>query len=239
MKKINVCIIDDEIAAAENIQILLETYCPDVSVIGIAHSISTGFQMLKSNQPDLVFLDISMPPEGTGFDLLEMIPKRDFHVIFVTAHEQYGLKAIKQRAFDYLLKPIDYKELIQTMNQFSDSFVPKKNKPPILTDQIISLPTEDGTHIIKQSEILFCKASGSYTEFHLDKRVPIVISKPLKFAESILEMDIFKRVHRSYIINPNFITKINKEDGGNVFLGDHQIPISKKYCEDILNLVKS
>ncbi|MGB1003480.1 MAG: LytR/AlgR family response regulator transcription factor [Salibacteraceae bacterium] len=238
MKTINVAIIDDEIAAAENIQILLDSYCKWVNIVGMAHSIPSGFQLISKSKPDLVFLDISMPPEGTGFDLLDMFPNRDFHVIFVTAHEQYGLKAIKKRAFDYILKPIDYKELIQSMSQFSDAFIPKKSKHQILTNQIITLPTEDGTHIIKQKDLIFCKASGSYTEFHIINRNPIVISKPLKFAESILEMNTFKRVHRSFIINPNFITKINKEDGGSVFLNCHQIPVSKKYCEDILKLVK-
>lgn len=239
MKNINVVIIDDEIAAAENISILLDSYCPEFKVIGVEHSIKLGYQMIKSKNPDLVFLDISMPPEGTGFDLLDMFPKRDFHVIFVTAHEEFGLKAIKERAFDYLLKPIDYKELIQTMNQFMDMYGNSHEQNAVLIDKSISLPTDDGTHIIKQKEILYCKASGSYTEFHVEHRPPIIISRPLKFAETILDMNSFKRVHRSYIINPNFITKINKEDGGSVLLNNSQIPVSKNYCDDIWELVKS
>lgn len=85
---------------------------------------------------------------------------------------------------------------------------------------------------------MFCKASGSYTEFHIKDRNSIIISKPLKFAETILDMHQFKRVHRSYIINPSFITKIHKEDGGSAFLNEHQIPISKNYVDDIINLVK-
>ena len=115
MKKINALIIDDEIAAAENISILLDTFCPEINVVEITHSISKGFQSIKKNNPDLIFLDISMPPEGTGFDLLDMLPNRNFHVIFVTAHDQYALKAIKQRAFDYLLKPIDSDDLEETI----------------------------------------------------------------------------------------------------------------------------
>ena len=81
------------------------------------------------------------------------------------------------------------------------------------------------------------KASGSYTEYHIINRTPIIISKPLKYAESILDTSIFKRIHRSYIINPSYITKLNKEDGGTVFLGKVQIPVSKNYCEDVFNLI--
>lgn len=237
MSKIKAVIIDDEIAAAENINILLDTYVSEIEVLGMEHSIPSGFKMIKSLKPDLVFLDISMPPEGTGFDLLDMFPNRDFHVIFVTAHEEFGLKAIKKRAFDYLLKPIDYKELIQTMNQFIDAHKPviesKKNKQPTT----ISLPTEDGTYIIKQVDLMFCKASGSYTEYHIKDRNPILISKPLKYAESILNMSNFKRVHRSFIINPKYIHKLSKEDGGTIEIGEIQIPVSKKYCENLESLV--
>ncbi|MFT6323143.1 MAG: two-component system LytT family response regulator [Halieaceae bacterium] len=235
MKKINALIIDDEIAAAENISILLDTFCPEINVVEIAHSISKGFQSIKKNNPDLIFLDISMPPECTGFDLLDMLPNRNFHVIFVTAHDQYALKAIKQRAFDYLLKPIDYKELIQVINQFVMTHGVKKNT--VASQKIISLSTDDGTHIIKQKDILYCKASGSYTEYHLQNRNPIIISKSLKHAETIVDMSLLKRVHRSYIINTEHIVKVSKEDGGSVFIGNTQIPVSRKYCSDILSLV--
>lgn len=237
MNNIRVVIIDDEIAAAENIQILLDAYCPEVTTLAMAHSIPTGFQLIKKHQPDLVFLDISMPPEGTGFDLLDMFPNRNFHVIFVTAHQEYGLKAIKKRAFDYLLKPIDYKELVQTMGQFIASFGKTQFPTSVLGEPTIKLSTDSGIHIVKQSQILYCKASGSYTEIHIKDKSPILISKSLKFAETQLDMSIFKRIHRSFIVNPGFITKINKEDGGSIFLEEVQIPISKNYCEDVFALI--
>ncbi len=235
MKKIKTIIIDDEIAAAENIQILLENYCPEMEVMGMEHSISKSYKLIKDTNPDLIFLDISMPPEGTGFDLLEMFPHRKFHVIFVTAHQEYSLKAIKQRAFDYLLKPIDYKELIQTVGQFSQTF----STPPssVSSQPIINLATDDGTHIVKQKDIIYCRASGSYTEFFIQGRSNIIISKPLKFAESQLDMNQFKRVHRSFIINPQYITKITKEDGGSVFLDEVEISVSKNYCQNVFDLV--
>ena len=235
MNKISAIIIDDEIASAENISILLDSYCPEVTVLGMAHSISSGIKAIKQLKPNLVFLDISMPPEGTGFDLLEMFPNRDFHVIFVTAHEQYGLKALKEHAFDYLLKPIDYKELIKTIDQFIQ--VHFSSKPKLENNQVITLATDEGIHVVNPDEILFCKASGSYTEFHLKEKPTILISKPLKFAESILTTSNFKRIHRSYLINANAISKFTKEDGGFVFINDISIPVSKNYYESIYDLL--
>ena len=236
MSKISAVIIDDEFAAAENISILLDTYCPEVGILGMAHSISEGIQTIKKLKPNLVFLDISMPPEGTGFDLLDMFPNRDFHVVFVTAHEQYSLKAIKERTFDYLLKPIDYKELITTINHlieihFSNSSNSDKN-------QVITLSTDEGVHVIHTNDILFCKASGSYTEFHLKEKPTILISKPLKYAESILTSSNFKRVHRSYLINTAAISKFTKEDGGFVFIDSHSIPVSKNYYASIYEMLE-
>lgn len=235
MSKINAVIIDDEFAAAENISILLDSYCPEVTVLGMAHSISEGIQTIKKLKPNLVFLDISMPPEGTGFDLLNMFPKRDFHVVFVTAHEQFSLKAIKERAFDYLLKPIDYKELLITINQISEIHFSDNSSTE--NNQVITLATDEGIHVIQSKDILFCKASGSYTEFHIKNKPTILISKPLKYAESILKGSNFKRVHRSFLINTLAVTKLSKEDGGFVFFDDISIPISRNYFENIYDII--
>jgi two-component system LytT family response regulator len=237
MNKITTVIIDDEVAAAENISILLENYCPEVSVLGMAHSISSGIKMVKNLSPDLVFLDISMPPEGTGFDFLEMFPNRNFHVVFVTAYEEYSLKAIKQHAFDYILKPIDYKELTKTISHYLQLHGPKYEAKKT-TQDYITLSTEEGTHVINPEQISFCKASGSYTEFHFKDRPTILISKPLKFAENLLTSNSFKRVHRSYLVNSKMVTKFTKEDGGFICINDVSIPVSKNYFENIIDILK-
>lgn len=226
-------IIDDEIAAAENINIILESYCPEVNVLGVANSISDGIKLVKSKNPDIVFLDISMPPEGTGFDFLAVFPNRNFHVIFVTAYDQYSLQAIKEHAFDYILKPIDFKEIIKTIDQYKQIVKAKYNSKK---QETIALSTEEGTHIIQVSDILFCKASGSYTEYHIQHRNPILISKTLKNAESKLTDPRFIRVHRSYLINSNMVSKFTKEDGGTIFIQDNVIPVSKKYVNNLNDL---
>ncbi len=234
MKKISSVIIDDEFAAIENIEILLSDYCPEIEVVGTANSISEGIKIVKSTSPELVFLDISMPPEGTGFDFLEMFPTRDFHVVFVTAHEEFSLKAIKQHAFDYLLKPIDYKELVKTVDQFQAHY--KKTKK-IAPSEIIKLSTDQGVHVIKTDQVLFCKASGSYTEIHIKNRNPILISKSLKFAENKLFSPQFKRIHRSYVVNTAEITRFTKEDGGFVCIGNEMIPVSKNYFNNLSDIL--
>lgn len=226
-------IIDDEIAAAENINIILESYCPEVNVLGVANSISDGIKLVKSKNPDIVFLDISMPPEGTGFDFLAVFPNRNFHVIFVTAYDQYSLQAIKEHAFDYILKPIDFKEIIKTIDQYKQIVKAKHNSKK---QETIALSTEEGTHIIQVDDILFCKASGSYTEYHIQHRNPILISKTLKNAESKLTDPRFIRVHRSYLINSNMVSKFTKEDGGTIFIQDNIIPVSKKYVNNLNDL---
>jgi two-component system LytT family response regulator len=236
MSSINALIIDDEFAAAENINILLDSYCPEITVVGKANSITQGIKMIKQLKPNLIFLDISMPPEGTGFDLLDTFPVRDFHVIFVTAYDKYSLQAIKEHAFDYLLKPIDYKELIRSVNDFVIQF--SLGKPIENKESVITLATDEGIHVIHPQEILFCKASGSYTEFHIQNKPTIVISKSLKFAESILVTSNFKRVHRSYLINSKSITKLTKEDGGYVYINEVAIPVSKNYFENLYQILE-
>lgn len=234
--EIKATILDDEFAAAENIKILLSNYCPEITITGMAHSITDGIKMVKKHQPDLVFLDISMPPEGTGFDFLAMFPNRDFHVIFITAYEQYSLKALKEHAFDYILKPIDFKDLVKSIDQFKSIHF-RNQTPQEAPKKTITLSTDQGVHVVPSNDILFCKASGSYTEFHICDRSPIIISKPLKYAESLLTANQFKRVHRSYLINSDKISKFTKEDGGFVYIGEEVIPVSKKYYDNLYDLI--
>lgn len=235
MKRKSTVIIDDEFVAAENIALLLETYCPEIEVVGIATSIAEGIKKIKALTPDLVFLDISMPPEGTGFDLLTVFPDRNFSVIFVTAYEEYAIQAIKARAFDYILKPVDYKELMRSVANLKMS---KSHERSNLKETIV-LPTEEGTHIIKVEEILYCKASGSYTTFYLENGTSILLSKPLKYVEEALKNEVFERVHRSFIINLNRVTKVFKQDGGYVEIDKAMIPLSKGYGKSILSLFQS
>ena len=235
MEKINVVIVDDEILAAENMVLLLDTYCPEVTITGIANSISEAVVLIRKLQPELVFLDISMPPEGTGFDLLELFPNRNFHVIFATAYEKYSMKAIKEHAFDYIVKPINYKDLVKAIEDFTAVHRNKKTIAPILHKNI-TIKTEGEVHIIPQNTILYCKAEGSYTAFYIENDKPLVLSKPLKYAVELLDKNLFERCHRSYLINLSKVRKIIKKEGGYVQISDDMIPIGRQHYAKIMSL---
>jgi two-component system LytT family response regulator len=238
MNKLKVVIIDDEYAAAENIHLIISNYCEDLNVMGMAHSISEGIKLVRKVNPDLVFLDISMPPEGTGFDFLDLVPDRTFDVIFVTAHEEFSLQAIKKHAFDYILKPVDYRDLIKSVTQFTNKFYANKpaNAQPNGDATRVKLPTEEGYHLIEKKNVIYCKASGSYTEFIIEDSSPILISKPLKYAERLLGGSPFVRIHRSYLVNTDRITKLIKQDGGYVEINGEQLPVSKNHHHEVFSL---
>lgn len=237
MNKIKTVIVDDEKSAIETLELLLDTYCPDVEIVGKASDVHSAVAIINKVKPELVFLDISISPDGYSFEILNMIPSRSFQIIFITAHAEYTMAALKQHAFDYILKPIDYREIIRAINELKQV---KTNMMKNDTQQdtgIIPLHTENYTHLVKDTDIKFCVANGSYTDFILEGETKITISKPLKYVESILNSRIFQRVHRSYIVNIQRISRISKADGGYIILDDNQIPVSKKFSEQLFSKI--
>lgn len=227
--QLSAIIIDDPSNTTNDLQNALTTYCPEIQLQGTAHNLQDGISLIKMVQPQLVFLDVLLSPTETGFDLLDLFPNRKFHVIFVTQHSQYGLQAIKYRVFDYILKPIDYKELtksIQVLKQIHFKPTPISTK-----SDVIMIPSLDGTHIIQPSDILYCKADGSYSVFKLVNNQRLVLSRSLKHAEALLTDERFKRVHRSFIINTNKVSKFYIQDGGFVKILKDKIPISKIFIQ--------
>lgn len=223
-------IIDDEIFAAKNLELLLTNYCPEVLNLGIAHTLKEGVKLIKTEKPQIVFLDISLSSVETGFDLLDLFPQKEFHVVFVTAFSDFGIEAIKRKAFDYILKPLDFKEIIKTVDDII-SLEKTINKP--LNKQLIAIPALDGTHLVASDNILFCEADGSYTVFHLTDDKKITLSRSIKNAEGLLGSSSFSRVHRSYIINLNKVTKLHFNDGGYAEVNKKLIPVSKNYMEKL------
>ena len=235
--QVNVVLVDDEEAALENLSHILGEYCPEVNILAAETSISGGIRSIKHHKPDLVFLDISMPPEGQGFDLLNAFPNRDFHVIFITAHEDHSLQAIKKHAFDYILKPVDYQEIVESVEHIKAWMKRSRAKVDGKSDSI-RLSTMEGVHILRPDQVLYCKANGSYTQVALEEGGSILVSKTLKSLESYLPQKGFFRVHRSYIVNINKVKRLLKKDGGFVEVTDGTlIPVSENYREDILDIL--
>ena len=221
-------IIDDEKNGREVMQLVLEKHLPQVQVIGTAKSVDTAVQSINEHQPDLVFLDVELNNQ-TGFDIFDRLEHRTFSVIFVTAHEEYAIEAIRSNAIDYLLKPIQIAELKgavakvlerraeQTKDDLQAILELAKKDTSVDYDRI-SIPTKNGFEFVLQEEIVYCESDSNYTVFHLANKSRLVASKTLKAFECKLNPDKFFRIHRSYIINLNRVRKYLSGKGGEVVM---------------------
>jgi len=204
-------IIDDEPDNVVVLSKLLQEFCPDVSVTGVAGNVLKAVAVIREMQPDLVFLDVEMP-YGNGFDILDRLRPVHFEVIFITAFNEYALKAIRYNALDYLLKPVNIGELqeavikvskhaqLKTFNQQLEDFLQNLKKQPLITDKI-ALPSASGVVFIPLKDIIRCEANRGYTIFTIKNRRKIISSKSVKEYEEILPGEVFFRVHNSHLVN--------------------------------------
>jgi two-component system LytT family response regulator len=231
-------LIDDEISNLENLRALLEKHCPQVIVLTTAQNVSDGVNAIEKYSPQLVFLDIQMGVQ-TGFDVLRLLPTRNFEVIFVTAYDQYGIQAVKFAALDYLLKPIDIEELINAVNKAEHKmatqiqtsqldFLLQQLKKPEPNLSKIALQMQSEIRYVTLSEIIRCEADNTYTHFFLSNGEKILVSKSLKEYADLLRPSGFLRTHQSHLVNPNYVKSWLKEDGGVLLLvSGEKIPVSK------------
>jgi two-component system LytT family response regulator len=207
-------IIDDEANNVENLRSLLHKHFPAIKVVATANNADQGLSLIDSHKPDLIFLDIQMPVKN-GFDMLKAISKIDFEIIFVTAFDQYGIQAIKFSALDYLLKPIDVKELTDAIRKAEDRITAKQKNSNIwnLMDYLksgpkaspkIALPTLKEIQFVPVHEIVRCEASDNYTTFYLQNRESILVCKTLKEFAELLTPHGFIRTHHSHLVNGQF-----------------------------------
>lgn len=248
MNKIKALIIDDEINNCENLKSILLRYCPEVEVTGLAHSAADGLELIISKQPELVFLDIQMPG-GSGFDLLESIKNPTFDVIFVTAHNQYAIKAIRLSAIDYLLKPVNILELKDAIKRVIDKRGHKNTANNLIQNYLenqqvspsnkkIALPTSERLLYVKIEDIVRCQGENNYTQFFLKDNKNVLVSKTLKEFEELLSDDGFLRVHQSHLINTKHVNSFEKRDGGYLKMSDgSNIGISRQRKEFVLSVL--
>jgi two-component system LytT family response regulator len=227
---INCIIIDDEPANIRVLKKLLLEFCPDTLVTGSASDADEGEKVITKLQPDLVFLDIEMP-YGNAFDLLDRLMPVKFEVIFVTAFNDYTLKAFKYSALDYLLKPVNIEELraavqkaserqrLRNTNQQLNNLLANLREPHPSSYKL-ALPSMEGLAFVPIDTITRCEASGGYTIFYLKTGEKILSAKNIKEYEEILPAATFIRVHNSHIINLMFIKKYHKGRGGYIEMDD-------------------
>jgi two-component system LytT family response regulator len=241
--KIRSIIVDDELIARNVLDNYLKKYCPSVEVIGQAQHIKEAVPMIQSLQPQLVFLDVEMP-FGNAFDILEACQDQKFETIFITAYAEYSMKALNRSAAYYILKPIDITELVTAVNKVQESILKAEefNRNRILLQNLklkpdqqqIVLPTLQGFDVIKTASITRLQAKGNFTEVYLTDGSFKLICKFLKHFDELLEMP-FIRIHRSFIVNLNFIKSYSKGSGGYVTLTDGaEIEVSSTYKEQLL-----
>ncbi|WP_205943316.1 LytR/AlgR family response regulator transcription factor [Pedobacter frigoris] len=237
----NLCcfILDDEQNAVETLSQLLGNYCPYLTITGSANSVKQALEFLADHVVDILFLDIKMQQE-TGFDLLKQLPEHKAHVIFVTAHDEYGIQAIKFSATDYLLKPVMPEELIAAVHKVGQQKSSQAEQLAMLlqsyrhqrdnTQKRIALPDQHEIRYVLIENIVCCGADNTYTSFYINgENKPIVVSKPISEYEQVLSVYGFIRIHQSWLINSTHIDSFKKADGGYLIMANRMsIPVSRQ-----------
>ena len=245
---IRAIILDDEHNSVETLQWKIENFCPQVKVIETFSDPIKGLEWLRSNEVDLVFLDIEMP-NLSGFDVLEAIENVTFDVIFTTAYDQYGIQAVKFSALDYLLKPVRNKELIDAVERFSNRTVktnPNMQIASLLQNlksesetgrpEKITLATKESLELVAPEEITYCESDSNYTMVYLADGRKKLISRTLRDFEEMLTRFNFFRPHNSFLVNMNEVREYVKTDGGYIVLKNKQkIPVSKSKRERLMD----
>ena len=244
---IKAIIIDDIEQARVTFKMDLEAYAKDVEVIAEASGVVEGAKLLKNTQPDILFLDVQMQ-DGSGFDLLDVLPEIKFKIIFITASDAHAIKAFRYAAIDYLLKPIDPDELMGALNKYRENQFNENENYRLLNDSLknyqkpherLALHSQDKINIVKISDILRCESSVNYTEFHFLNMKKLLVSKTLKEFEDLLTELGFYRVHQSHLVNTRFIKEYVKVEGGHLIMtDDSMVPVSTRKKPEVMKMLE-
>jgi len=241
-------LVDDEKHGRENLAGILAKYCPDVLVLGEANSVESAITFIQNETPDLIFLDIEMP-KANGFQLLEHLPEITFEVIFVTAYDNYAIKAIRFSAADYILKPINYKEVKAAVEKVMQRLKQKveNERMKVLQQNMyqpenprIGLPTGDRIEFVEVKNIIHCKGEGNYTHIYMEGQKRLLVAKTLVEFEELLTEYSFVRTHKSHLVNLKHVSAYLKTDGGMLQLSSgEKVAISRRRKDEVLKRLKS
>lgn len=246
---LRVAIIEDEEKTLQSICAILADYCENVQIAGTATSVSEAISLIKKAELDLVLSDINLP-DGDSFNIFEKLDNIDFKIIFITAFEEYALKAIKFSAFDYLVKPIDPLELIASIKKVQSQI--KKENAGLKMEALLSnvrnfsenlrkivLKTAESIFVVDVQDIVACESDGVYTKVFLKDKRKIMVSKVLKEYDELLNGSGFIRVHKSHLVNLNYIDRFNKAEGGYLVMKDgSEIPVSQRKRDKVITILE-
>lgn len=250
MKKIKTVIIDDNPHAILGLREDIARWFPDLEIVGEADGVVAGAKILRQLKPELLLLDIQMG-DGTGFDLLEIVPDLNFQLIFTTAHDEHALRAFRFAAVDYLLKPIDPEELKAAIEKAKKNIGALASHPqqlPVLQEHFqennkpatIAFHTAEKIQIAKLEEIFRMEASSNYTQVYFKNKEKLLLTKTLKEFSQLLEPSGFLRAHQSHLINMIFIKEFVKTDGGYIVMVDGtRVPVSVRKRTEVMAKIEA
>ncbi|MFZ9388025.1 MAG: LytR/AlgR family response regulator transcription factor [Chitinophagaceae bacterium] len=241
---IKAIIIDDEQNCIDSLAFDLQKYCHDVQVLQCCTNPKQGLLAIKKYKPDLVFLDVQMP-WMTGFEMLELLDKINFAIIFTTAYDQFAAKAFRISAIDYLLKPVDFNDLKEAVKKAAEKIQQKSGVENIANllqnikqpenNQRIAFPGREGFEFVEAGKIVYAQAEGSYTHVFLSDKRKLVISKTLSDIEEMLSQNLFHRIHHSTVVNISRVTHFFKSDGGYIVLDSgEKLAVSKSKKDNLM-----
>jgi two-component system LytT family response regulator len=235
-------IVEDQPDVREELHHLIAEHCSEITIAGSAGAVVAAARLVRESAPDLLFLDIELP-DGTGFDLLDLIDQ-PVKVIFITGSDEYAIKAFRYAAIDYLLKPVDPADLIVAVDRARQStglstdqlnvYRASLSGPDAIPEKI-ALHTSDKIHFIRIADIIRCMADGNYTKFFLKDHNTLLVAKTLKDYDKLLSSADFIRVHQSHLVNMGAVREYVKTDGGYLVMTDGaKIPVSTRKKSEVL-----
>ena len=257
MNRLRAVIIDDEHHARENLSILISDFAQEIEVIGQADGPSSGEKIINELNPDVVFLDIRMPSGSEGFDLLAALPEKNFQVVFVTAFKDYAIKALNAKALHYILKPIDIEDLRaateklleyrQSFDEDSSNKLAYQNSLDNLKTEILKLSSDRkitlfharGFKIVREKEIMYLEADNNLTHLYFKDGTHYLDGKTIKVFEEMLNPDSFIRIHKSHIINLDYLKEYSNSQGNTVLMEDGKnLTVSRARLNLLIEKVK-
>jgi len=245
----DIIVVDDEQNVRQTLLKILHQEAYDLNYIGEAGTVKEAVQLINKQNPDILFLDVELT-DGTGFDILAQFENPSFKVIFITAYQEYALRAFKFSALDYILKPFDPEDIDSAMAKVTKAFESEnlqvKLKAFLSNIENISrevkkivLNTSESIHLVNVQDIIRCQSDGNYTRFFLQDRKNLLVSKTLKQYDEMLTPYGFFRVHQSHLVNLNFLDFFNKDNERLILKDSSAIPVSTRRKDQLISILNS